>query len=127
MALSPEQKDMQPNSFSEAEWVQSLIREAERDVVFLFNIAAGAFGGPKPGPTRDDAPNVIKRISSALLEAGCEVGFGAPNTSTLTRPPELCINDDQLPATIASLYAQNPELFECLAFVRRESRQSENA
>src|SRR5690349_21785364 len=56
-------------SQAENEWAAVLLDEAERDLVFVFNIAAGGFGGPTGMPS-EEVPGTIERMARALLEGG---------------------------------------------------------
>jgi hypothetical protein len=63
----------------EYERITSLLSEAERDLVFRWNITTGSFGGRKYA--EDELPTVIARVAGALIKSGCKVGYGDPDGS----------------------------------------------
>jgi hypothetical protein len=100
----------------EREWVKSLVGEAERDLVFLWNITAGSFGGP--AYTSGELPSVIARIATALIKSGCKVGFGDPDGDAWQTDVRLLTAEN--PGTaIAAKWLANPEDVEFLVFARR--------
>ncbi|WP_374588789.1 hypothetical protein [Ideonella dechloratans] len=103
------------STFDESEWIKALVTEAERDVVFVFNIAAGAFGGPTP----DVATPLVASIGQALIEHGCIAGFGDPDSPEWQVPVQLQVHHEQLPRVISTLLKEHPDEFEFLAFARR--------
>ena len=111
---------MNPEKFSQAEnqWVVSLLEEAKRDLVFVFNIAAGAFGGPTGMPT-EEVPGVIERMARSLLDGGCIVGFGDPDSASWRVPETLAVPRSDVPATVKKLWEQDPETYQFLVFARR--------
>jgi hypothetical protein len=111
-------------AYDEAAWVKSLVAEAERDLVFVFNIAAGAFGGPKPAPSDQEVPALIERISTGLIAAGCTVGFGDPSTGTWSEAEALRgLPVEQLPMAIAKYYKAAKDEAESLTFFIRSEQE----
>lgn len=118
---------MTNGAFNETEWMQQLIAEAKRDVVFAFNIAAGAFGGPRP-PVANDVPILLERVAAALVEAGCVVGFGSPDTNKWVVPERLQVAPEHLASSIGRFYAEDPSEAKFLVFAHRaELRRSADA
>lgn len=105
-------KDSVANPTSEDTWVQILIGEARRDLVFLWHIAGGRLGGPRVAV--DLA--TLKRVVEALLRNGCAVGFGNPETAEWRTPEELQVPRELLPDTIARLWNDRPTEYEFLVF-----------
>lgn len=108
------------NTFDESKWIKALLAEAERDVVFVFNIAAGAFGGP----TRKEAEPLVARIGQALIEHGCIAGFGDPDSLQWQVPEQLQVPREELSRVIEALLEGQPCAYEFLAFARRSDRTS---
>ena len=105
----------------EAVWVDVLADEARRDLVFLWHITQGAFGGPMiPAP---DLPSRLERIVAALLERGCSVGFGEPNSLAWTVPKELTLERREIPSAVVRLWLESPENYKFLVFALRDHRQ----
>ena len=77
----------------EEEWIRSLTDEAKRDLVFLWHITSGRFGGRTY--TSGELPSVVARVADALINSGCKVGFGDPD-------------DKEWQSDIAVLNAENP-------------------
>jgi len=102
-------------------WVSSLLAEAQLDVVFVFNITQGAFGGPRPMPSEAALPGLLEQVAQALLLGGCVVGFGDPDSATWGVPIELEVPMERQPSAIAHAWAERPEEFKFLAFALRES------
>jgi hypothetical protein len=113
---------MTSSAYDEAQWVQTLLAEAKRDLVFVFNIASGAFGGPRPAPAQGEVPGLLERVAAALLERGCIVGLGNPDTDDWVLPERLRVAPGRLPATIASFYAECPDEARFLVFAHRANR-----
>jgi hypothetical protein len=113
---------MTTGEFSHTSWEDALIAEARRDVVFVFNITSCAFGGPRPTPAEDDLPGLVERVASALLDAGCKVGYGVPGTDDVIVPERLRVPPGRLAKDIARFYADEPEQAKFLAFVDRTQR-----
>jgi len=106
------------STFDKSGWIKALVAEAERDVVFVFNIAAGAFGGPTP----EVATPLVASIGQALIEHGCIAGFGAPDSPEWQVPEQLQVPHEQLPSVISTLLKERPDEFEFLAFAHRIGR-----
>jgi hypothetical protein len=113
---------MTGGGYDEAKWIQVLLAETKRDVVFVFNIASGAFGGPRPAPASDEVPGLLERVSAALLKGGCVVGFGDPDAEGWEQPEWLHVPPDKLPSAIASFYVECPDEARFLAFAHRANR-----
>lgn len=109
-------------TYDEAEWIQALLDEAGRDLVFVFNIADGMFGGPSPMPTQDQFLDLLKRISAALIEGGCVVGFGDPTEGNWEEVERLRVPREQVPHAIAVFYSDSPDEACFLTFTHRESQ-----
>lgn len=119
---------MTGRAFNEEEWIRYLVLEAQRDLAFVFNITAGAFGGPKPPPPAPEIPALLERISAALIAAGCVVGFGDLSTGTWTEAERLKgLSVERLPGAIASYYAEEQDEADFLTFTIRPSRESSDA
>ncbi len=110
---------MTGSAFDQAKWEQALLAEAKRDLVFVFNIAAGAFGGPRPVPTQAEIPVLLHRIATTLLAEGCVVGFGDPSTKEFSVPAELEVVPERLAESVARFYASDPEKAKFLVFAHR--------
>lgn len=104
----------------EQEWIRSLVCEAERDLVFLWHIAAAKFGGP--AYTSEVLPSVIARVTTALISSGCTVGFGDPDSETWRADTDL-LNAENPGAMIASRWLADPRDVEFMAFAIRRSRR----
>lgn len=102
----------------EQEWIRSLIYEAERDLVFLWHIAAAKFDGP--AYPSEVLPSVIARVTTAFIRSGCTVGFGDPDTKTWQTDADL-LNAENLGTTIAARWLADPKDVEFLVFARRRS------
>jgi hypothetical protein len=113
---------MTDGAYIEAEWFRELLAEATRDLVFVFNIASGSFGGPTPPPAQMEVPALLERAAAALLGSGCAVGFGDPDTGEWVVPERLQVLPDQRPAAISSFYAECPDEAQFLAFAHRSNR-----
>ncbi|OSZ71498.1 hypothetical protein CAP37_19960 [Hydrogenophaga sp. IBVHS1] len=90
-----------------------MLAESKRDLVFLFNIEAGDFGGPKNLPERDRLMQV-ERMIRALLNSGCVVGYGDPKKSTWSAVPGLEVAHVDLPEAIMKLRRLEPEQYKFL-------------
>jgi hypothetical protein len=110
---------MTASVFDQAKWEQALLAEAKRDLVFVFNIAAGAFGGPRPAPTQAEVPALLQRVATSLLAEGCVVGFGNPSTTEFSVPKELQVVPERLAEGVARFYAIDPEKAKFLVFAHR--------
>jgi hypothetical protein len=100
----------------EQEWIRSLSCEAERDLVFLWHITAGKFGGR--AYTSEELPLVIARVTTALIRSGCTVGFGDPDGGAWQAETAL-LNADNPGAVIAARWLVDPRDVEFLVFARR--------
>ena len=112
-----------PTSLSKQEqaWVDVLANEAHRDLVFLWHITGGRFGGPSYQPS--ELPEAIERISSALVRCGCLVGFGDPGTQSWRVPAELEVDSESKGRRIAALWCKDPTALEFLVFAQRDPYQ----
>ena len=100
-------------------WVQALVREAGRDIVFLWNIEKGSFGGSGKRP---DA-TTLKQVIAGLVRHGCMVGFGDPSLEGWQVPPELNVAPDDLPDRIIALRKQKPADYEFVVFALRDESE----
>jgi hypothetical protein len=103
----------------EQEWIRSLICEAERDLVFLWHVAAAKFGGA--AGTSEVLPSVIARVTTALIRAGCTVGFGDPDSKTWQADTDL-LRAENPGAMIAARWLADPRDVEFMVFALRRSR-----
>ncbi len=97
-------------------WISELLDEAKRDLVFLWNIQRGSYGGLLVAPDK----KTLERVIEGLVRGGCLVGFGDPSFPTWNVPPELQVSRERLPAAIVQLWEANPKENEFITFVRRE-------
>lgn len=102
-------------------WVAALLNEARRDLVFLWNIQRGSFGGLNVTPDKQ----VLVQVIEALVTNGCLVGFGDPSASNWSVPPELQVPREQLSEAILHFWEGNPKENEFITFVLRESKAAE--
>jgi hypothetical protein len=102
----------------EQEWIRSLICEAERDLVFLWHITTGRFGGR--AYTSEELPLVVARVATALIKSGCKVGFGDPDDVAWQGDTDL-MNAENPGAAIAARWLADPKDVEFLLFARRRS------
>lgn len=102
----------------EQEWIKSLVCEAERDLVFLWHIATGSFGGRSC--TSEELPLVIARVTTALIMSGCKVGFGDPDGQAWQPDTEL-LQAENPGGVIAARWLADPKGVEFLVFARRRS------
>jgi hypothetical protein len=102
----------------EQEWGRFLLCEAKRDLVFLWNITAGSFGGP--AYASEELPSVVARIATALLKSGCKVGFDDPDGDAWQTDARL-LNAENLGTAIAARWLANPMDVEFLVFALRRS------
>jgi hypothetical protein len=98
------------------EWVVALFAEARRDLVFLWNITNGSFGGGNVRP--DD--ETLESVVSGLVTRGCTVGFGDPDSSSWRVPAELRVPNEQLPRQILRFLEENRAENEFLVFAVRD-------
>lgn len=112
-------RHMTDHTFDQVAWERVLLAEAKRDLVFVFNIAAGAFGSPCLAPTQAEIPALLEHAASSLLKEGCVVGFGDPSTKGFSVPKELQVAPESLAESIARFYENDPENAKFLAFAYR--------
>lgn len=107
---------MTSKDISEQEWISILAAEAERDLIFLWNITSGSFGGRKYAAS--ELPSVVARVTAALFNENCQVGFGNPDSKEWQAATEVLRTAD--PGTeIATRWLAAPKEFEFLVFARR--------
>lgn len=104
--------------FPEA-WIDDLLAEARRDLVFIFNITNGGFGGPKPMPPRHAIPALLERVCEGLLRGGCQVGFGDPDLDGWRVPDEICDAGMPTAERIVRMWSDDPGHYEFLTFSLR--------
>lgn len=104
---------------SEEEWFSWLIHEAERDLVFLWHITNGSFGGRRY--VGDDRSLVVARAATALINAGCKVGSGDPDNKSWQDATDI-LGAENPGAEIAERWRVNPDNVEFLTFARRRTR-----
>jgi hypothetical protein len=102
----------------EEEWIRSLTDEAERDLVFLWHITSGRFGGRTYAS--DALSLIVARVSNALIDSGCKVGFGNPDDNGWQADADI-LNAETPGAEIAARWLVNPKDVELLVFARRRS------
>jgi hypothetical protein len=100
----------------EYEWMISLLSEAERDLVFLWNITTGSFGGRKYA--EDELPAVVARVAGALIKSGCKVGYGDPDGSDW-KPAIDVLSGGNPGVEIAARWVTAPGDYEFLVFAMR--------
>ena len=100
--------------FGEEDWVGNLVLESKRDLVFLWHITSGRFGGPSP--SNPEFPLMLIQAISALLSAGCQVGFGDPDSLEWSVPDEILIDGKTSASRIVELSAEHPLKYEFLVF-----------
>ncbi len=98
-------------------WIEDLLEEASRDLVFLWNIQNGSFGGLRVAPDK----KTLERVIEGLVNGGCLVGFGDPSLPTWSVPPEIQVPRERLSAAIIEFWEANPKENEFMTFARRES------
>jgi hypothetical protein len=98
------------------EWIISLLSEAERDLVFLWNITTGSFGRRKYA--EDELPAVVARIAGALIESGCKVGCGDPDGSDW-EPATNVLSGGNPGVEINARWGIAPGDYEFLVFAKR--------
>jgi hypothetical protein len=102
----------------EDEWIRSLIKEGERDLVFLWHITSGRFGGPTY--TSEELPLVVARVATAMIGSGCMVGFGNPDDEGWQAATDV-LNAEDPGAEIAARWRASPKEIEFLVFAHRRS------
>ncbi len=74
------------DSSDNRDWFASLASEARRDLVFVFNIVNRSFFGQKgeegDGNGNGNGERLLKAAVEYLLNEGCKVGFGDPDSDT---------------------------------------------
>jgi hypothetical protein len=100
-------------------WVESLVAEARLDLVFLWNIAKGSFGGSNKAPDEEALEAVVGR----LIANGCSVGFGDPDSASWRVPGELRVAAVEVPGAILRLWRENRSENEFLVFAIRGPSQ----
>jgi hypothetical protein len=96
-------------------WFALLAQEARRDLVFAWNVARGSFGGHK-----GEAPKeLFMEAAQYLLDAGCKVGFGDPDSDAWRDEPDLAMPNDEKATLIAEMWESNRQKYEFLVFARR--------
>ena len=103
----------------EEEWIRSLIDEAGDDLVFLWHITGGRFGGRKYAS--DELPLVVARVAAALIESGCKVGFGNPDDKNWLVATDI-LGAENPGVEIAETWRVDPGKVEFLVFARRRVR-----
>ena len=96
-------------------WIADLVNEAQRDLVFLWNIQRGSFGGVGVAP--DSC--TLEKVIEGLVSSGCSVGFGDPSFSSWTVPSELQVPREHLPAVVIHLWEANRDENGCITFALR--------
>ncbi len=99
-------------------WSVSLVAEAQRDLVFLWNITKGSFGGLGRAPDEVTLRAVVER----LVKCGCSIGFGNPDSEDWKVPLELRVPHEKLASSILDLWHENPEQNGFLVFALRTPR-----
>ena len=105
-------------SQQEQAWVQRLANEARRDLVFLWHITGGRFGGPSYQAS--ELPAALERVASGLIECGCLVGFGDPDSEGWQVPTELSASAENRGQRISDMWRQDPDGFQFLVFALRD-------
>lgn len=109
----------------EDEWIGNLVHEAARDLVFLWNITSGSFGGPS---LSGSIPMVLqKKAITALLEVGCKVGFGNPDSPDWHVPHEIQSEGKTNATKIIAMLSSQPEDYKFLVFALRSSDAQQSA
>lgn len=98
-------------------WIENLLEEASRDLVFLWNIQNGSFGGLRVAPDK----KTLERVIEGLVKGGCLIGFGDPSFSTWSVPLEIQVPRELLPVAIIQFWETNPKENEFIAFARRDT------
>jgi hypothetical protein len=102
----------------EESWIADLLQESERDLIFLWHIAGGQYGGPKYSEL--ELPGALERVTNELITRGCDVGFGDPGSSTWKPSAELLALENPGKA-IAAGWFEDRHNYEFLVFsVRRK-------
>jgi hypothetical protein len=103
-------------------WLAHLLNEARRDLVFLWNIQRGSFGGAGVAPDKKTLGKVIE----GLVMGGCMVGFGDPSFSNWSVPSELQVPREHLSAAIIQFWEASPKKNEFVTFALRARRDAQH-
>ena len=98
-------------------WLTDLLNEAQRDLVFLWNILRGSLGGLGVAPDKE----TLEKVIEGLVTGGCVVGFGDPSFTSWTVPSELQVPRERLSAAVIQFWEANPKEHEFVTFALRES------
>jgi hypothetical protein len=101
-------------------WLADLLDEAQRDLVFLFNILRGHLGGLGVAPDRE----TLEKVIDGLVTSGCMVGYGDPSFKSWTVPSELQVPRERLSAAVIQFWAANPKERDVVTFALRENGDS---
>lgn len=102
-------------------WLTDLLNEAQRDLVFLWNILRGSLGGLGVAPDKE----TLEKVIEGLVTGGCMVGFGDPSFTSWTVPSELQVPRERLSAAVIQFWEANPKKYEFVTFALRESGDAE--
>ena len=105
------------SQLAEEEWIRNLIRESARDLVFIWNITTGSFGGPSTAGVA--FPEAQRNAIAALVAAGCKVGFGDPGSESWRVPNEALTDGEPDARKIGELLAEQAKEYEFLVFALR--------
>lgn len=100
-------------------WIADLVQEAERDLVFLWHIAGGHYGGSKYSAL--ELPDALVRVTNELIARGCIVGFGNPDSSTWKPSADLLALENP-GAAIAAGWFEDRQEYEFLVFAIRRRK-----
>jgi hypothetical protein len=96
-------------------WIADLLDEAKRDIVFLWNIQRGSYGGLFVAPDK----KTLEKVIEGLVRGGCLVGFGDPSFPTWSVPSDLQVSRELLPTAIVQFWEANPKQNEFITFALR--------
>jgi hypothetical protein len=105
------------SQLAEEEWIRNLIHESGRDLLFVWNITTGSFGGPSTASVA--FPAAQRNAIAALVAAGCKVGFGDPDSESWRVPNEVLTDGEPDARKILQLLAEQAKEYEFLVFARR--------
>ena len=108
----------------EENWIENLILESRRDLVFLWHLTGGRFGAPSY--TKAELPTVLNRAISALLAKDCKIGFGDPDSPNWRVPEELLQDGKPAASKVVDLWGKHPAEYEFLVFAIRPGSESRN-
>jgi hypothetical protein len=98
-------------------WFSNLLLEARRDLVFAWHIAQGCFADTKE---HEEVPlQLFAEATEHLLNAGCKVGFGDPDSSGWKDLPNLNPACELKARLIAEMWLSDKEHYEFLVFAIR--------